>query len=362
MPDDVNPAPVAAPAGDSPAPTPSTESNPSPPSDAEVTAAIESLGELSASQLAAIESGDFSGLAPDADATKPSDKKPDPKPEPKPEGDKAPEGDKKQDPANIHRIGLGGLPPEARAKLVQFTTLVKGGMSEAEASAQVYGAPAAKTPDTPKEGEKPGSKEPEAPQAPEVPESVKAIEDAITAKKAEIARVRAEYGDTTDLLEQLADLKIDLREAKREHERASATQATFQAQVKQSLDKVMDEHADLWTDVQPGQTKSAFETYCDDEFLLASAKSDPVLQRPDWPEHIAKRVVDKFFKGRGANSAGRDDDDPTIPPLPRQSVRLPGSLTGTTDAPGVLTPGNIEAQFDTLTEEQQLEVLKRAGS
>lgn len=358
MPDDVTSAPVAAPAGDAPAPTPSTESNPSPPSDAEVTAAIESLGELSSAQLAAIENGDFSGLA--QDAPKPEgDKKPEPKPE---GGDKAPEGgDKAKDPANIHRIGLGGLPPEARAKLVQFTTLVKSGMSEAEASAQVYGTPAAKAPDTPPAGDKPGEKTPEAPQAPEVPESVQAIEDAITAKRAEIQRVKDEYGDTTDLMEQLADLKIDLREAKREAERTAANQATFQAQVKQSLDKVMDEHADLWIDVQPGQTKSAFETYCDDEFLLASAKSDPVLQRPDWPEHIAKRVVDKFFKGRGANSAGRDDDDPTIPPLPKQSVRLPGSLTGTTDAPGVLTPGNIEAQFDTLTEEQQLEVLKRAG-
>ncbi len=364
MPDDVTSAPVAAPAGDTPAPapapTPSTEGNPSTPSDAEVTAAIESQGELSASQLAAIENGDFSGLTPAGDPKPEGDKKPDPKPEPKPEGDKAPEGgDKAKDPANIHRIGLGGLPPEARAKLVQFTTLVKGGMSEAEASAQVYGTQAAKTPDAPKEGDKPVDPAPDATAA--VPESIQAIEDAITAKKAEIARVKSEYGDTTDLLEQLADLKLDLRDAKREHERASASQATFQAEVKQSLNKVMSDYSDLWTDVQPGQTKSAFESYCDDEFLLADAKSDPVLQRPDWPEHIAKRVVDKFFKGRGANSAGNEDDDPSIPPLPKQAVRLPGSLTGTTDAPGVLTPGNIMAQFDTLTEEQQLEVLKRAG-
>lgn len=364
MPDDVTSAPVAAPAGDAPAPTPaptpSNEGNPSPPSDADVTAAIESMGELTAAQLAAMEKGDFSSLVPDAPKPE-GDEKPDPKPEPKADGEKAPEGDKpKSDPANIHRLSLGGMAPEARAKLVQFTTLVKGGMSEAEASAKVYGAPAAKTSDTPKDGDQPGDPAPDV--TPAVPESVQTIEDAITAKKAEIARVKSEYGDTTDLLEQLADLKLDLRDAKRDAERASASQATFQAQVKQSLDKVMDEHADLWTDVQPGQTKSAFETYCDDEFLLASAKSDPVLQRPDWPEHIAKRVVDKFFKGRGANSAGRDDDDPTIPPLPKQSVRLPGSLTGTTDAPGVLTPGNIEAQFDTLTEEQQLEVLKRAGS
>lgn len=310
--------------------------------------------------MAAFEKGDFSGLVPDAPKPE-ADKKPDPKPEPKADGDKAPEGDKpKSDPANIHRLSLGGMPPEARAKLVQFTTLVKGGMSEAEASAKVYGATAAKTSDTPKDGDKPAEKAPEI--TPEVPESIKSIEDAIAAKRAEIARVKSEYGDTTDLLEQLADLKIDLREAKREHERASANQASFQADVNKSLEKVMVDYSDLWTDVKQGQTKSDFESYCDDEFLLADAKNDPVLQRPDWPEHIAKRVADKFFKGRGANSADSGDDDPTIPPLPKQSVRLPGSLTGNPDAPGVFTPGNIEAQFDTLTEEQQLEVLKKSGS
>jgi len=354
MPDDATPA-SSAPVADSPnpAPTPAAPSNPSSPSDSDVAAALDSLGELSAEQMAAFEKGDFSGLVPDAP-------KPDPKPEPKPEGDKPTQSDKpKNDPANIHRLSLGGMPPEARAKLVQFTTLVKSGMSEAEASAQVYGAPAAKTPDTPKEGDKPIDPAPEPVR--EVAESVRVIEDAIAEKKAEIARVKGEYGDTTDLLEQLADLKLDLREAKREAEHASAAQATFQANVQKSLDKVMADHSDLWTDVKPGQDKSAFESYCDDEFVLASAKNDPVLQRPDWPEHIAKRVLEKFFGGRGANSADPDNDDPTIPPLPKQSVRLPGSLTGNPDAPGVFTPGNIEAQFDTLTEEQQLEVLKKSG-
>lgn len=323
-----------------------------------MSAAIDSLGELSAAQLQAIENGDFSSLA--SDAPKSEDKKPEPQPQPEPKPDA--KGDEKpaaikNDPANIHRLSLGGIAPEARAKLVQFTTLVKGGMSEAEASAQVFGTP--KAAEAPKEGDKPADPAPDAP--PAVPESIKSIEDAITAKKAEIARVKGEYGDTTDLLEQLSDLKLDLREAKREHERATATQASFQAEVRKSLDKVMADHSDLWTDVKPGQEKSAFESYCDDEFLLADAKNDPVLQRPDWPEHIAKRVLDKFFKGRGVNNADPENEDPAIPPLPKQSVRLPGSLTGTTDAPGVLTPGNIMAQFDTLTDEQQLEVLKRAG-
>lgn len=341
MPDDVTPAP-SAPVADSPNPAP-TPPAASTPSEADVTVALDSLGELSAEQMMAIEAGDFSSLAP-AETPKTDPK---PEPEPKPEG-----GDKpKNDPANIHRLSLGGMPPEARAKLVQFTTLVKSGMSEAQASAQVYGAPAA-TPD----------QEPEPPAAPEVPESVQRIEDAIKAKQAEIARVKTEYGDTTGLLDELQDLKLDLRDARREHASVAATQVSFQADVKKSLDKVMADHSDLWTDVKPGQEKSSFESFCDDEFFLAERKNDPVLERPDWPEHIAKRVLEKFFNGRGANSADQEGDTPQIPPLPNQSVRLPGSLTGNPDAPGVFTPGNIEAQFDTLTDDQQLEVLKRSGS
>lgn len=360
MPDDATPIP-AAPAPPSPNPAPAPDPKPAAPSEADVTAAIDSLGELTAAQLDAIEKGDFTSLI-GTDPKPDGDKKPDPKPETKPEGEKTPEGDKPTEkkggnPADIHRISLGGMAPESRAKLVQFTTLVKSGMSEAEASAQVYGA--TKAAEAPKEGDKTVEKAPDA--APEVPESIKSIESAIEAKKAEIAKVKEAYGDSTDLLEELQDLKLDLREAKREHERASATQASFQADVQKSLEKVMSEHADLWTDVKPGQTMSEFESYCEDEYLLATAKNDPVMQRPDWPENIAKRVMDKFFKGRGANSADPGDDDPPIPPLPKQAVRLPGSLTGNPDAPGVFTPGNIEAQFDTLSEEQQLEVLKKSG-
>ena len=354
MPDDVTPA--SSPVADSPNPAP-TPPAASAPSEADVTVALDSLGELSAEQMMAIEAGDFSSLAP-AETPKTDPK---PEPEPKPEGEKPTEGDKpKNDPANIHRLSLGGMPPEARAKLVQFTTLVKGGMSEAEASAQVYGAPAAKTSDTP--GDKSADREPEVPAAPEVPESVQRLQDAIKSKQDEIARVREAYGDTTGLLDELQDLKLDLRDAKREHASVAATQVSFQADVKKSLDKVMADHSDLWTDVKPGQEKSSFESFCDDEFFLAERKNDPVLSRPDWPEHIAKRVLEKFFNGRGANSADQEGDTPQIPPLPNQSVRLPGSLTGNPDAPGVFTPGNIEAQFDTLTDDQQLEVLKRSGS
>lgn len=181
-----------------------------------------------------------------------------------------------------------------------------------------------------------------------MPESIQSIQTAIEAKRAEIAKVKAEYGDTTELTEALQDLKLDLREAQRTHERESASAATFQAEVGKSLQKVMADHSDLWTDVKPGKKKSDFESYCDVELVLAEQENDPVLSRPDWPEHIATRVLEKFFKGRGANSAD-SEDDPQIPPLPKQSVRLPGSLTGTTAVPGALTEGGIMAAFESLS-------------
>lgn len=327
---------------------------PTAPNEAEVNAAIESMGVLTAEQLAAMENGDFSSLAPTpadkgegegkaktTDTEKPTETPvatPDPKAAEK-----------------VHRLSLGGLAPESRAKMVQFKSLVTGGMSETEAAAKVYGvaAPAATT----KEGEEPAQEEAkQEPVTTEPPAALRALEEQITAKKAEIEAVKANFGDTTDLLEQLQDLKLDLRDAKSEHERTAASAATFQSEVNKSLSRAQANYSELWSD-----PKAGFESKCDDEFLLATAKNDPVLSLPDWPEQIAKRVKEKFFSGYDVNNAGDDDDDPQIPPLPNQRVRLPGSLTGQTAAPGTLTPGNVFATFDSLSEAEQLAVLAKAG-
>lgn len=327
---------------------------PAAPNEAEVNAAIESMGVLTAEQLAAMENGDFSSLAlapadkgegegkaKTTDAEKPAETPaatPDPKAAEK-----------------VHRLSLGGLAPESRAKMVQFKSLVTGGMSEAEAAAKVYGvaAPAATT----KEGEgQTREEEEQSPAATDPPAELRALEEQITAKKAEIEAVKANFGDTTDLLEQLQDLKLDLRDAKREHERTAASAATFQGEVNKSLSRVQAEYSELWSD-----PKAGFESKCDDEFLLATAKNDPVLSLPDWPEQIAKRVKEKFFSSYDVNNAGEEEDDPQIPPLPNQKVRLPGSLTGQTAAPGTLTPGNVFATFDSLSEAEQLAVLAKAG-
>jgi hypothetical protein len=322
------------------------------PSEAEVSAAIESMGELTAAQLDAIENGDFSSLAPP-----PADKG-DGKSTPPDAGNTADTPAAAADPKSaerVHRLSLGGLPPESRAKMVQFKSLVTGGMSEAEAAAKVYGvaAPAATT----KEGDEPAEEgEKQEPAATEPPAELRALEDQISAKQAEIKLVKDSFGDTTDLLQELQDLKLDYRDAKRDHERTAATTATFQGEVNKSLSRAQAEHSELWSD-----PKAGFESKCDDEFFLAQHKNDPVLKSPDWPEQIAKRVKEKFFSGHDVNNAGDDEDDPQIPPLPNQRVRLPGSLTGQTSAPGTITPGNVFATFDSLSEAERNAVLAKAG-
>lgn len=313
------------------------------PSEAEVNAAIDSMGELTAAQLEAIEAGDFSGLAPTA--------KGDEKPKETTETTPTPTTTQETDKTKVHRLSLGGLAPESRAKFVEMKSLVAGGMSEAEAAAKVFGvaaAPAAKETETPTETETPSPATP--------PPALQALQDQIAAKQAEIKAVKDEFGDTTELLEQLQDLKLDLRDAKREHEKHASTAEVFQSEVNASLKRAMSNLSELWSD-----PKAEFESKCDDEFLLAQAKNDPVLQASDWPEKIANRVKVKFFSGYDVNNAGGDDDEPTIPPLPNQRVRLPGSLTGQTAAPGTLTPGNVLATFESLTEDEQLAVLKNAG-
>ncbi len=228
-------------------------------------------------------------------------------------------------------------------------------MSEAEAAAKVYSvaAPAATT----KEGDEPTTEaEKQEPAAIEPPAELKSLEDQIAAKQAEIKLVKDSFGDTTDLLQELQDLKLDYRDAKREHERTAASAAIFQGEVNKSLSRVQADYSELWSD-----PKAGFESKCDDEFFLAQHKNDPVLKSPDWPEQIAKRVKEKFFSSYDVNNAGEEEDDPQIPPLPNQRVRLPGSLTGQTAAPGTITPGNVFATFDSLSEAEQLAVLAKAG-
>ena len=99
--------------------------------------------------------------------------------------------------------------------------------------------------------------------------------------------------------------------------------------------------------------RSGFLPLCDDEILLAEAKNDPILNQPDWPEKIGQRVVDKFFSGGAAHSPNSAGGLSWVPPVPRHSVRLPGSPVGPGFSAGSLSPETAMAEIDKLTPEQQ---------
>jgi hypothetical protein len=247
-----------------------------------------------------------------------------------------------------HRISVKALPAEDRVKMVKVLDLVRSGKTTAEAMAQIFGntPPAAPAP-SPKADEP----APPAP-APAVPEVVATAQAAVDEKLAEIKQLRAEYADTTDAMLELTDLKVALNEAKREAATLAQSQAQFETAQEASRSRVLDKYADLITE------SGDFMDYCDAEIVLAERKADPILNSPDWPEKIGQRVADKYFKGRAAQSSDSPGDKSTVPPAPRQTMRLPGTPIGDSFAPGTLTPETAFAEIDNLSSEESDALLK----
>lgn len=319
------------------APTPSASA----PSEADIAAAMDALSTMTAAEIEAIESGQVPAVTPEPQVeAKPS--------EAAPEVKKDEPGVPERDPSKVGRLSLSGLSAESRSKLVEFKTLVAGGMPEDQAAAKIFGVTQPQQPE--QKQEEPAAAAEVVPQEP--PAELKAIQDEVVAKMAEIKQIKTAYGDATDAIIELNRLERKLERAQEQHERQASTEQQFQAEADKSLRRAMAEHSELWSNAKAG-----FAEKCDDEFVLASHKNDPILEQPDWPEKIAKRVKEKYFSRSDVQNADDGDEEPTIPPLPNQMVRLPGSLTGTTAVPGTLSEGGILAAFDSLTLEQQDAVL-----
>ncbi|HEY1050567.1 MAG TPA: hypothetical protein VGE39_12450 [Prosthecobacter sp.] len=170
------------------------------------------------------------------------------------------------------------------------------------------------------------------------------LEARLAGMKGEYDRAKAEYDPRAqDLLEEMMDVKLDLREAQRA--RAGLLQEQRASHV-----RAMEAHADLMADAE-----SPFLDLCEMTISLAQRNNDPILTEPDWPERIAKQVRGKFFKGAAARSAALVGSRPQIPvpPAPQARVRLPGSPVGGGFAPGSITPETALAEFDQLTPEEQ---------
>lgn len=238
------------------------------------------------------------------------------------------------------RVSIKALKPEDRARTVQALDLIRGGTAPADAFAEVFGmsalppAVAAAVSEPAYENEEPGQ--------PQVAD----LEDHLSYLQQQYREAKASYDPAaTDLLEEMTDVKIELREARREQAVVTREWMGDQAE---SHARAMETYGSLITDPD-----SSFLPFCDDEILLAEAKNDPILNLPDWPEKIGHRVMDKYFGGHAAHSPNPVRGLSHIPPVPRQSVRLPGSPVGPGFSAGSLSPQTALAEIDKLTPEQQ---------
>lgn len=247
--------------------------------------------------------------------------------------------------ADLMRVSIKGLKPTDRTLTVKALDLIRAGTPPSQAFAEVFGITSQPAP-TPA-GEQPAQEQqPDAPVAPAAP-NVAEMEANLATLQAKYKEAKEAYDPAaSDILEQMTDLKLDLRDARRE---AATAQTTWNQQQAASHQRVTDLYGELITDPDSG-----FMDFCNDEILLAEAKNDPIIFQPDWPEKIGQRVIGKYFKGKEVkNSAPEEDAPQTIPPAPRQSVRLPGSPVGPGFSAGALSPQTAMAEIDKLTPEQQ---------
>lgn len=305
------------------------------------------IDNLNEEQVADLESGDPEriakalGVAPPKGGEAPKKNEPaspDKKgnePPPANSGDEGPE-----------RISIKALPASDRSKLVKALTAVRSGKAAPDAFAEAFGAPQAPATPAPKpEGDKPTDQQP----APEVKTAPKVAE--LETKLAELNdafdKAEAEYAPTGKLLRDIQKAELDLRDAKREAEQDAREEKAWMSEQAASHERAMSQFADLITE------SPDFLEYCEAEIVLAERKNDPVMAKPDWPENIAKRVSEKYFKGKAAHSSAPKNEPQPIPPAPNQRVRFTGSPVGPAFAPGSLTVETAAAEFDKLTPEQQ---------
>jgi len=250
------------------------------------------------------------------------------------------------------RVSIKALKPADRARTVRALDLIRAGHAPAEAFAEVFG-----TSGVPQEAAyAPEYTQPQAAYEQETSAATAVVPEVfpqVAQLETQLSRLQQQYRTAketydpaaTDLLEQMTDVKMDLREARRE---ATAVTGEWMSSQAQSHSRAMDDFSHLISDAG-----STFLPHCDDEILLAEAKNDPILNHPDWPEKIGRRVMDKFFSGHAAYSPGSARGLSGLPPAPRHAVRLPGSPVGHAFSAGALSPQTAMAEIDRLTPEQQ---------
>lgn len=249
------------------------------------------------------------------------------------------------------RVSIKALKPGDRARTVQALDLIRAGRAPAEAFAEAFGIAAqmqgggdddAAAQQAVADPYAAGGFAPVPGAAPQVTE----LEGRLSTLQQQYREAKETYDPgAADILERITDVKLDLREARRD---AAVVSHEWQGMQAESHTRAMAQFADLIAD-----ERSGFVPFCDDEILLAQAKGDPMLNEPDWPEKIGRRVMDKFFQGHAAHSPGLSRGASQMPSAPRHAVRLPGSPVGPGFSAGGLSPQTAMAEIDKLTPEQQ---------
>lgn len=298
------------------------------------------LDNLSNEQVADLSSGDPAKVA--AALGMKGESKPAPKVAP------APATDEPTAQKAVDRISIKALPPEDRSRALAAMDAVRAGKDPKQAFAEAFGITGESAPSQSEDApETPQSAPIEVAPPPEVAEIQSKI-DALVAKR---DQARAEFSPTAEEdSDAIMELRIDLRDAKRQAEQSQRESATLEAQVNESHSRAFEKYADLATDPDSG-----FQDYADVEIILAERKNDPILTRPDWPEHIADRVFAKHYKSKAANSSpDKNGNAPSsIPPAPKNDVRFSGSPIGPNSSAGAMTPLVAEAEMSKLDQDQQ---------
>lgn len=175
------------------------------------------------------------------------------------------------------------------------------------------------------------------------------------------ARTNYDYDKSQDIIDRIADLRVELREARQQAGARAGVVAEFEAGERSARQRVTARYGELMSDPD-----SDFNALLDIEISLAERKNDPILSSPDWPENIANRVYDRHRDRLGAGSQADPHHrsrgaahEPHIPPPPRLGIRVPGSPVGGSAHSTALTPAAALAELDRLSpaEQEKLMVL-----
>lgn len=313
------------------------------------------ITKMSDAQLSDIDSGDPARIRAAVLAASGVKEAPAP-PKPTEQPPETPQGD------DLKRISLKAIKsPEERAAVAQAVQLVREGKHEtfAAALAEVFKLNKADATATPPAN-------PDAPPAstpPAVDTQIQEIETKIATLTAErkAARESFDYDKSEELGDQIADLKLDLRDAKREAASKAeaakgdeAKQQQWEADEAASRDRALTKYGEKMTDPD-----SAFADYIEVEIALAERKNDHILSQPDWPEKIADRVNAKYFNGKeAAHSTSQPPSQ--IPPAPPPGVRLPGSPVGNGAQTVALTAAAAAAELAKMPDDLRFAALERA--